>query len=143
MFMIELALKLMGLRWLFVTAADWRWNLFDGAVVLLSLPELFHAIEKDQVAVLSKVPGIGKRTAERLCLELKGKLATPLGGTVATPLLQRSRAEPDPLQLALAQLDYRKSEIDNVLGSGEIPSKEEASLQERLRAALRFLATQQ
>ena len=109
----------------------------------LSLPELFHAIEKDQVAFLSKVPGIGKRTAERLCLELKGKLVAPLGGAPTAPLLQRSRVEQDPLQLALAQLDYRKSEIDNVLGSGEIPSKEDASLQERLRAALRFLATQQ
>ena len=51
--------------------------------------------------------------------------------------------ESDPLQLALAQLDYRKSEIDLVINSPDVPDKNVASLQDRLRAALRFLATQQ
>jgi hypothetical protein len=45
------------------------------------------------------------------------------------------------LKLALAQLDYRKSEIDVVFNSGRVPAVDEASLEERLRAALRFLAS--
>ncbi len=108
----------------------------------LSLPELYSALEKNQIAVLSKIPGIGKRTAERLCLELKGKLGG-LAGTIQTQIVSPRLKESDPLQLALAQLDYRKSEIDLVLKSSEVPDKNTASLQDRLRAALRFLATQQ
>ncbi|MBM74025.1 MAG: Holliday junction branch migration protein RuvA [Proteobacteria bacterium] len=108
----------------------------------LSLPELYSALENNQIAVLSKIPGIGKRTAERLCLELKGKLGG-LTGTIPTQIVSPRLRESDPLQLALAQLDYRKSEIDLVLKSSEVPDKTAASLQDRLRAALRFLATQQ
>ena len=108
----------------------------------MSLVELYSAIENDQIALLSKTPGIGKRTAERLCLELKGKLGG-VSGTVTAPLNHNRSKESDPLQLALAQLDYRKSEIDLVLNSPDVPDKSIASLQDRLRAALRFLATQQ
>ncbi len=108
----------------------------------MSLVELFNAIENNQIALLSKTPGIGKRTAERLCLELKGKLGG-VSSTAAVALQSNRSKESDPLQLALAQLDYRKSEIDLVLGSPDVPDKSAASLQDRLRAALRFLATQQ
>ena len=108
----------------------------------MSLVELFNAIENNQIALLSKTPGIGKRTAERLCLELKGKLGG-VSNTAAVALQSNRSKESDPLQLALAQLDYRKSEIDLVLGSPDVPDKSTASLQDRLRAALRFLATQQ
>jgi holliday junction DNA helicase RuvA len=40
----------------------------------LPLPLFSEAIEGHQVATLTKVPGIGKKTAERLLLELKGKI---------------------------------------------------------------------
>ena len=108
----------------------------------MSLVELYNAIENNQIALLSKTPGIGKRTAERLCLELKGKLGG-VSSTVAAPFKQNRSKESDPLLLALAQLDYRKSEIDLVLGSPDVPDQSVATLQDRLRAALRFLATQQ
>ena len=109
----------------------------------MDLGTLVSAIENSQAAILSKIPGIGKKTAERLCLELKGKITPPIGTVVGTSgIITKARAKQDPLQLALAQLDYRKSEIDIVLGSGEVPSMEDAPLEERIRAALRFLAKQ-
>jgi Holliday junction resolvasome RuvABC DNA-binding subunit len=40
----------------------------------LSVGELAQAVARQEVARLVKVPGIGKKTAERLLLELKGKL---------------------------------------------------------------------
>ena len=43
----------------------------------LDLPSLVSAIENSQTAILHKIPGIGKKTAERLCLELKGKISPP------------------------------------------------------------------
>ncbi|MBC7703873.1 MAG: Holliday junction branch migration protein RuvA, partial [Rhodoferax sp.] len=45
----------------------------------MSVGELAQAITLQQAARLVKVPGIGKKTAERLLLELKGKLGADLG----------------------------------------------------------------
>ena len=48
----------------------------------LSVAELAQAVALQETARLTKIPGIGKKTAERLLLELKGKLAEarPAGG---------------------------------------------------------------
>ena len=109
----------------------------------MDLASLVSAIENSQSAILSKIPGIGKKTAERLCLELKGKISPPLGSVIGTGGgMIKPKTKQDPLQLALAQLDYRKSEIDLVLNSGEIPSLDDGTLEERIRAALRYLAKQ-
>ncbi len=110
----------------------------------LELNQLVVAIEQKDAVTLSSVPGIGKKTAERMCLELKGKLNLGIEvDIVGTGNIKPKRKKEDPLQLALAQLDYRKSEINAVLDSGTVPANGEASLQERLSTALRFLATQQ
>jgi Holliday junction DNA helicase RuvA len=51
----------------------------------LSVGDLAAAVARQEVGRLVKVPGIGKKTAERLLLELKGKLADALGpGQTAT-----------------------------------------------------------
>lgn len=111
----------------------------------LGVNQLATAIQTKNAAMLSSVPGIGKKTAERMCLELKDKIAGELvipqgtGSTITSTPIKKE----DPLQLALAQLDYRKSEIDVALKSDSVPDMESASLQERLSAALRVLATHQ
>ena len=46
----------------------------------LSVADLAQAIARQEAGRLTKVPGIGKKTAERLLLELKGKLADTLPG---------------------------------------------------------------
>ena len=111
----------------------------------LDVNQLATAIQTKNAATLSSIPGIGKKTAERMCLELKDKIAGELvipqaGGTTITNVPIKRE---DPLQLALAQLDYRKSEIDVALKSDSVPDMDSASLQERLSAALRVLATHQ
>ena len=108
----------------------------------MDLGTLASAVQRNDVVSLTKIPGIGKRTAERMCLELKDKLSS-VAGTLELSVGVAPRRKPqDPLQLALAQLDYRKSEIDMVLKSGEVPALDAATIEERLRAALRFLAKQ-
>jgi len=113
-----------------------------GILGAISVSDLAAAVQSKNTAILTKIPGIGKKTAERMCLELKNKLSKlslvlPVAG--ANPI---ERKKPDPLKLALAQLDYRKSEIDRVLASETVPKEEEASIEARLRAALIFLAKQ-
>ncbi len=64
----------------------------------LSVNELAQAVSLQQSARLVKVPGIGKKTAERLLLELKGKL----GDSLATPASLSNAAQGDILQALLA-----------------------------------------
>jgi len=49
----------------------------------LSVAELAQAVTLQDGARLTRIPGIGKKTAERLLLELKGKLGAELGGATA------------------------------------------------------------
>lgn len=71
----------------------------------LSVAELGQAVSRQEVARLVKVPGIGKKTAERLLLELKGKL----GADLASPLTLSNDNQADILQ-ALIALGYSEKE---------------------------------
>ena len=105
----------------------------------LPVDQLASAIAAGDTAAIAKSPGIGKRSAERVCLELKNKL--PANFSVATPgASPRRSATEDPLPLALARLGYRKSEIDRVMADPSVPDYGEQPVEERLRACLRLLA---
>jgi holliday junction DNA helicase RuvA len=98
----------------------------------LSVADLAHAVLTQETARLTKVPGIGKKTAERLLLELKGKLAGPLpGGGPAVP----SSAAGDVLN-ALVALGYSEKEAGAAV-RGLAPG---VSVAEGIRAALKALA---
>src|SRR5881396_1969582 len=64
----------------------------------LSVNELAQAVSLQESGRLVKLPGIGKKTAERLLLELKGKL----GDALAAPVAAKTSAEGDILQALLA-----------------------------------------
>jgi holliday junction DNA helicase RuvA len=71
----------------------------------LSVPELAQAVSLQETGRLTKVPGIGKKTAERLLLELKGKL----GADLALPASVANDAQADILQ-ALVALGYSEKD---------------------------------
>jgi len=71
----------------------------------MTVSDLAHAVTSQEAARLVKVPGIGKKTAERLLLELKGKLGADIG-TAAAP---GDAAQADILQ-ALVALGYSDKE---------------------------------
>jgi Holliday junction DNA helicase RuvA len=98
----------------------------------LSVAELAHAVTLQETARLTKVPGIGKKTAERLLLELKGKLAETLpGGTAASA---PDGASADILH-ALTGLGYSEKEA---LGAVKALSPG-ATVAEGIRQALKAL----
>jgi Holliday junction DNA helicase RuvA len=72
----------------------------------LSVSELAQAVSAQEPGRLVKVPGIGKKTAERLLLELKGKLGPDLAGPAAHVA---SDAQADIVQ-ALMALGYNEKE---------------------------------
>jgi len=71
----------------------------------LSFQLLREAIARNDAALLAKCPGIGKKTAERLCIELKDKLGLPKGGAT-TPVSAGTLASGEsPSGIALAFSD--------------------------------------
>jgi Holliday junction DNA helicase RuvA len=78
----------------------------------LSVDELAQAVSRQDAARLVKVPGIGKKTAERLLLELKGKLAPDLGGLAASAPASDAQAD---IAQALQALGYNEREAQAAL----------------------------
>jgi len=97
----------------------------------LSVSELAQAVARQETGRLVKVPGIGKKTAERLLLELKGKLAD----AITAPATVASDAQADILQ-ALIALGYSDREAATALK--HLPP--EASVSEGIKLALKSLA---
>ncbi|MCP9485860.1 MAG: Holliday junction branch migration protein RuvA [Gaiellaceae bacterium MAG52_C11] len=91
--------------------------------------ELRRAIALEDVARFQAIPGIGKKTAERIVLELKGKAAAADAPAVSS---ERSVVERD----ALVELGYSQFEADQALAAidPELPAEE------RVRLALRQAA---
>jgi len=97
----------------------------------LSVTELAQAVARQETGRLVKVPGIGKKTAERLLLELKGKLAD----AISAPATVTSDAQADILQ-ALIALGYSDREAATALK--HLPP--DASVSEGIKLALKSLA---
>ena len=97
----------------------------------LSVNELAQAVSLQESGRLVKVPGIGKKTAERLLLELKGKL----GDAIAAPAAVQGDAHGDILQ-ALVALGYSDREAAAALKA--LPA--EVGVSEGIKLALKALA---
>lgn len=97
----------------------------------MGVQDLAQAITLQEAGRLVKVPGIGKKTAERLLLELKGKLGAELSGAGA---LVKNDAQADILQALLA-LGYNDKEAAAALKA--LPP--EVAVSEGIRLALKAL----
>jgi Holliday junction DNA helicase RuvA len=97
----------------------------------LSVPELAQAVAMQEGGRLVKVPGIGKKTAERLLLELKGKL----GPDLARPASVATDAQADIVQ-ALVALGYSEREAAAALK----PLPPDVGVSEGIKLALRALS---
>ncbi len=108
----------------------------------LSPAELGSAVISGDYKLLTKAPGIGKKIAERILLELKDKIAGEsfsLSGNTGNLLLNTSAADPDKLSDAentLRVLGYARGEIADSRRGIDINS---LSLEEIIKAALKKL----
>jgi Holliday junction DNA helicase RuvA len=101
----------------------------------LNVEQLASAIVGGNVDLLTQVPGIGKKMAGRVVLELKGKLEKGWAGAV-TPALTPEDAD---VVAALTTLGYSLKEATQAVAG--LPNAEELDLEEKVRLALRQLAT--
>jgi len=98
----------------------------------MSVQDLAQAVTAQEVGRLVKVPGIGKKTAERLLLELKGKMGADLGPVGAAA---RSEAHHD-IEQALLALGYNDKEAAAALKA--LPA--DVGVSEGIKLALKALA---
>jgi Holliday junction DNA helicase RuvA len=100
----------------------------------LTVDELHQAVRSQDPARLVRIPGIGKKTAERLLLELKGK-ATPAAVALTTPESTTANRDSDVMNALLA-LGYTDREIQ--LAVKAVPN--DVGVSEGIRLALKALA---
>lgn len=101
----------------------------------MSVADLASAVALQESGRLVKVPGIGKKTAERLLLELKDKLAKALPGVSGTSVSPQYAAQSDIVNALLA-LGYNDKEANAALK--QLPA--EIGVSEGIRAALKLLS---
>ena len=108
----------------------------------LSLPSLQSAIGSGDIATLAKCPGIGKKTAERLVIELRAKVG--LTGSAET-VLSASGADASAVPadtrmrdavLALAALGYKAADADEAIRRATLAIGPKATTEQLIKKAL-------
>ena len=105
----------------------------------LSLPLLQGAIRAGDISTLSKCPGIGKKTAERLVIELKSRVGAP--GT-ASPALPSADGAPAPgaphadAVAALVALGYKVGDADEAVRRASLALGAKATTETLIKKAL-------
>lgn len=98
----------------------------------LSVADLAQAVAMQEAGRLTKVPGIGKKTAERLLLELKGKLAQ-VGGVALNVTVDDARGD---ISNALLALGYNEKEAAAAMK--QLPA--DVGTSDGIRQALKLLS---
>ncbi|VEJ09184.1 Holliday junction branch migration protein RuvA [Actinobacillus delphinicola] len=112
----------------------------------MSVEEFSYAIEREEVSKLTKIPGVGKKTAERLVVELKGKFKDSVQRDFfiesktlpsSSPTLEKmdNMAAQDAIA-ALIALGYKASEAEKAV---KRVAKEDLNSEQLIREALKSM----
>lgn len=99
--------------------------------------DLADAIAREDTRKLSSIPGVGKKTAERICLELRDKILLPTT-TPATTAPTRLSVD-DDVQSALVNLGYRPKDAEMAVDKARQELGGDAEFSAVLKRALRHL----
>ena len=106
----------------------------------VSVDDFSRLIAHADISALQRIPGIGKKTAERLILELKDKVAA-VSGTANLTMGARSAAPNDPVSeasVALQALGYRPQDVGKMVQAVAEPGDSvETIIRKALKSALR------
>jgi len=106
-----------------------------GFLSIFSPTGLREAIANEDLTRLTRVPGVGRKTAQRVILELKGKLERVGGPSPAAP---HSARDQELLGVLTGSLGFGAAEAGEALRSGDVAAA--GSDEDRLRAAIRFIS---
>jgi len=102
----------------------------------MSVTDFQHCVEYEDTASLVKIPGVGKKTADRLIIEMRDKIdisaVSPGGRKVTVEASPRSEAVD-----ALIALGYKASEVNKLIGTLDVNDR---SAEDIIRQALKQAA---
>jgi Holliday junction DNA helicase RuvA len=96
-------------------------NILSGATI----DQLAHMIENEDVKALSKLPKVGKKTAEQMILSLKGKLVLSIDDKANKKNLRAASTPVSQVTSALINLGFRSQDVEKVVAQLEPTSVEE------------------
>ena len=99
----------------------------------LNTEQITTAIATGSIEMLEMIPGIGKKVANRIILELKDKIGA---GWIAIPATELARENTDVLA-ALTSLGYSAAEATKAVAN--LPAESNLNLEEKIRIALQYL----
>jgi Holliday junction DNA helicase RuvA len=97
--------------------------------------DLVGAIQRNDIARLTAIPGVGKKTAERICVELRDRLPKTIDASPASP----ADSLREDLISALANLGYHRQAIDKSLDK-LLSGTDDRRFEDVLRGALKDLS---
>jgi Holliday junction DNA helicase RuvA len=108
-----------------------------GILSAMSTNDFRRCVEHEDTTAMSKIPGVGKKTAERLIIEMRDRIdiAAP-GGGKAAPLSAEASARSEAAD-ALVALGYKPKEVNNLLEKLDVEDK---SAEDIIRLALKQAA---
>jgi Holliday junction DNA helicase RuvA len=102
----------------------------------MSVDGFRRCVEHEDAVSLVKVPGVGKKTAERLIIEMRDRIDTPAAPSGATTVDVRAGAKSEAVD-ALISLGYKPREVQKLVGELDVDGK---TAEDIIRLALRQVA---
>jgi Holliday junction DNA helicase RuvA len=103
-----------------------------------SVDDFARLVQTSDVTALTRIPGIGKKTAERIVVELRDRAADFAGGVPGAP--KGAPVPADPLaeaSVALQQLGYKPVEVARMIKVAEPGDRAEEIIRKALKSVLR------
>lgn len=108
-----------------------------GILSAMSTSDFRRCVEYEDATTLSRIPGVGKKTAERLIIEMRDRIdAAAPGGGKAAPLTAEASARSEAVD-ALVALGYKPKEVNSLIARLDTDNK---SAEDIIRLALRQVA---
>ncbi len=107
-----------------------------GILSAMTTNDFRRCVELEDTTSLSRIPGVGKKTAERLIIEMRDRIVSAAAGGSVTPLRVAANARSEAAG-ALVALGYKPKEVNNLISQLDIDDK---SAEDIIRLALRQVA---
>ena len=105
-----------------------------------SVDDFARLVQTGDLTALTRIPGIGKKTAERMVVELRDRAADFAGGGITVVTGRDGAVPPDPVSeasVALTQLGYKPVEVQRMLKQAEPGDSAEHIIRKALKSVLR------
>ena len=102
----------------------------------MSVADFQRCVEYEDAAMLVKIPGVGKKTAERLIIEMRDKIDKTSAAPGVTKVVVDTNPRSEAVD-ALIALGYKAGEVNKLIGSLDVDGK---SAEDIIRLALRQVA---